>query len=276
MNMMKRKFDFKSYSKFLYLIFSIILVLLGQTTLGDRVKYPFAYIFSPIHVYGSNAGKKVNNWKEALIDASSYITEFNEMKEEIAKLKVENSEKLLDYNEYLSLKEQSSFLINEREYIQAKIITDNSQGSILINVGKENGIEIGDIVILGRVYIGMISDVSLYSSRVRLPLNPSSSFEVVVLPGSIDLNKENRIDSLVKSTGVVIGESDNILIENLGINSDVKEGDFVLIRDSRVEDIFVLGTLVGVSNNPASTNKSGFVSPIFDYGNILNVYVIKK
>ena len=122
----------------------------------------------------------------------------------------------------------------------------------------------------------MISDVSLYSSRVRLPLNPSSSFEVIVLPNTVDLNKENRIDSMVKSTGVVIGKSDNILIENMGINSEVKDGDFVLIRDSRVGDILVLGTLLGVSNNPASTNKSGFVSPIFDYGNILNVYILKK
>lgn len=274
--MMKKEFDLKSYSKFLYLIFSIILVLIGQTALGDRIKYPFSYVFSPIYVYGKNVAKEVNNWKEALIDASSYIQEFNEMKEEIAKLKVENSEKLLDYSEYLSLKEQSAFIINERQYIQAKIISDNSQGSILINVGKENGIEIGDIVILGKVYIGIISDVSLYSSRVRLPLNPSSSFEVIVVPGNIDLNKENRIDSLVQSSGVVMGKSDHILIENLGINSEVKDGDFVLIRDSRIGDIFVLGTLIGVSNNPASTNKSGFVSPIFDSGNIMNVYVIKK
>ncbi len=273
---MRKKFDLKSYSKLLFLIFSIVLVLLGQTALGDRIKYPFSYIFSPIHVYGSNVGKGVNNWKEALIDASSYIKEFNDMKEEIARLKVENSEKLLDYNEYLSLKEQSTFVVNEGKYIQAKIISNNMEGSILINIGKENGVEIGDIVILGRVYIGMISDVSLYSSRVRLPLNPSSSFEVIVLPNSVDLNKENRIDSMVKSTGVVIGKSDNILIENMGINSEVKDGDFVLIRDSRVGDILVLGTLLGVSNNPASTNKSGFVSPIFDYGNILNVYILKK
>lgn len=273
---MKKKLDLKSYSKLIYLIFSIVLVLLGQTNLGDRIKYPFSYIFSPIHVYGSNVGKKVNNWREALIDASSYINEFNDMKEEIAKLKVQNSEKLLDYNEYISLKEQSSFVVSEGKYIQAKIISSNTEGSILINVGKEKGIEVGDIVILGRVYIGMVSDVSLYSSRVRLPLNPSSSFEVIVLPNSVDLNKENRIDSLVKSSGVVIGKSDNILIENMGINSEVKDGDFVLIRDSRVGDILVLGTLIGVSNNPASTDITGFVSPIFDYGNILNVYVLSK
>lgn len=273
---MRKKFDLKSYSKLLFLIFSIVLVMLGQTILGDRIKYPFSYVFSPIHVSGSSAGKRVNNWKEALIDASSYIKEFNNMKEEIAKLKVENSEKLLDYDEYLSLKEQSTFITNEAKYIQAKIISNTSDGSILINVGKEKGIEVGDNVVLGRVYIGMVSDVTLYSSRVKLPLNPSSSFEVVVLPGSINLNKENRIDSMVKSIGVVIGKSDSILIENLGINSDVKDGDFVLIRDNRVGDLFVLGTLIGVSNNPASTNKSGFVSPIFDYGNILNVYVLKK
>ena len=59
----------------------------------------------------------------------------------------------------------------------------------------------------------------------------------------------------------------------MGINSNVEEGDLVLIRDDRVEDVLVLGTLVNVSSNPASTYKSGEVIGIFDYYNILTVFI---
>jgi len=59
----------------------------------------------------------------------------------------------------------------------------------------------------------------------------------------------------------------------MGINSNVEEGDLVLIRDDRVGDVLVLGILVNVSDNPASTYKSGEVIGIFDYYSILTVFV---
>jgi len=93
------------------------------------------------------------------------------------------------------------------------------------------------------------------------------------MPSTVDWNKEEKIDALIKSTGVVTGDLDKIIIENMGINSNVEEGDLVLIRDDRVGDVLVLGILVNVSSNPASTYKSGEVIGIFDYYSILTVFV---
>ncbi len=270
---MKRRFNIKNYNRLIYFFFCIILVLIGQSFLGDRIKYPFSYAFNPIYVFGNNTGKAVSDWRDALVDASSYIEEYNQMKEDIARLKIENSEKLLDYEEYIALKQHSSLLTSDNRYIEAKILNYKESGEVIINKGKESGIKKGDTVVLGRVFLGIVSDVGQTSSSVRLPYNVSSSFEVVIVPSSIDLNKENRVDSLIKSTGVVIGSVDNIKIENMGINSAVLDGDFVLLRDQRVGEILVLGTLIGVSKNPASTNKNGYVSPIFDYFNVLTVFV---
>ena len=70
-----------------------------------------------------------------------------------------------------------------------------------------------------------------------------------------------------------MGDLEGIRIENMGINSNVSDGDTVLIRDERVGSILILGTLIGVSQNPASTHKNGFVSPVFDYSNILTVFI---
>lgn len=265
--------EIKNYNRFIYLLFCITLLLIGQSFIGESIKYPFSYIFNPIYVFGSDTGGSVSSWRDALVDASSYIDEYNQMKEEIAILKIENSEKLIDYEEYIAFKEHSSMLTSQNKYIEAKILNYKENGELIINKGEDSGIKKGDIVLLGRVYIGTVSSIAISSSLVTLPFNKASSFEVVVVPSSIDLNKGSRIDSFVKSTGVVVGSTDNILIENMGINSNVSDGDYVLLRDERVGEILLLGTLVGVSKNPASTHKNGYVSPMFDASNILTVFI---
>ncbi len=271
---MKRKQNLKNYSNFFLLLFAAILVLLESFSVGDSIKYPFSYLFSPIYVAGSSAGKKVSDWNNALISASSYIDEYNRMKDEIAGLKAQNAEQFFNYEEYLSLKQNESIIEKENRYVKTKILNYTEDGNIIINSGSDQGIKKGDIVLLGRVYIGKVYNVGSTTSLVRLPLSKSSSFEVIVVSSTLDWNNEEKIDTLIKSTGVVTGNLDGIIIENMEINSSVQEGDLVLIRDDRVgSDVFVLGTLVNVSSNPASTYKSGNVVGIFDYFNILTVFV---
>lgn len=270
---MKKGNQIKNYSKVIYLFFCIVLVLVGQSFIGEGIKYPFSIIFNPVYVWASNMGSNVDEWKRALLDASSYIKEFKEMKEENAKLKIDNAQRLIEYEEYVSLKENASIVIPEKKYLESNILSYTKEGTLVINRGKKDGIKEGDIVVLGKVFIGTVSDINLNTSLVRLPFNDASSYEVVVIPSNIDLNINNRVDSLIKSSGVVIGSIDNIKIENMGINSNVTDGDTVLIRDERVGEVLILGTLIGVSKNPASTYKTGYVSPIFDYSNILTIFV---
>ncbi|MDY0096780.1 MAG: rod shape-determining protein MreC [Candidatus Dojkabacteria bacterium] len=272
---MKEGGEKKNYNQFVFLTISVLLLLLGLTSFGNILKYPFSYIFDPIHIFASDKGRSVSNWGEALLDASSYIEEYNSMKEEIARLKGDSTERILDYEEYKSLKEHISLISSEETYIESRVIYFTDTGEILINKGSDEGLKEGDVVTFGKIFIGTLSQVDRNSSLVRLPTNNSSTYEVVIVPGSIDLKKEFRVDSFVKSSGVVLGNLESMEIENMGINSNVSDGDTVLIRDERIGDILILGTLVGVSKNPASTHKNGFVSPIFDYSNILTVFVRK-
>ncbi len=241
--------------------------------MGDSIKYPFSIIFNPVYVWGSDIGGNINEWKKALLNASSYIKEYEGIKEENARLKIENAQRLIEYDEYISLKENSSTIVPERKYLESKILSSTDEGTLVINRGKKDGIKEGNTVVLGKVFIGTISDVNTNSSNVLLPFSNASSYEVVVIPSDINLNEMKRVDSLIKSSGVVLGSIENIKIENMGINSNVTDGDTVLIRDERIGDVLILGTLIGVSKNPASTYKTGYVSPIFDYSNILTVFV---
>ena len=262
-----------TYSYLFYIPVCIVFVLLGYTSFRDILDKGFSYVFSSIYEVATESGQRVLNWGEALSSASSYIEEYKLMQEEIARLKIEGAERLIDYEEYSALREQEEFLSKDSKYLESKIMKFDNQGDIIINVGRENGVQEGDIVSLGRAFVGRVFDVGENSSLVKLPLSKSSNFEVIVIDSEINLNEENRIDSLVKSKGVVSGAVDNILIENLSINADIKDGDLVLIRDVKVGDILLLGTLVNISKNPASTYREGLVLPIFDYSNLLTVFV---
>jgi len=54
---MKIKKELKNYSTFFYLLFAVILVLVGQSSAGESIKYPFSYLFTPTYIAGSNAGQ---------------------------------------------------------------------------------------------------------------------------------------------------------------------------------------------------------------------------
>ena len=92
-----------------------------------------------------------------------------------------------------------------------------------------------------------------------------------------NLSKLSTLCANVFTTGipltVVVGTADGIRVENISSTAEVKEGDVVLMNDSRVGSHLVIGYLVSISDNPSSTSKSGYVSPIVDYDSLLTVFV---
>jgi cell shape-determining protein MreC len=57
------------------------------------------------------------------------------------------------------------------------------------------------------------------------------------------------------------------------MNSGVVNGDVVMVNDSKVGENLVLGTVVALSEDPATTTRSGYVSPVVDYYDLINVFV---
>ncbi len=273
--MYKPALKIKSFQSVILLVLGLVFVLLGRFTLISFVREPFSYIFSPIAINASSVGKSISNWSYALFDASSYIDEFETLKGEFFTLKSKEFT-AMDYEEYLSLKENSSVKIPDAQYLLSKSLSFSDRGEITLDVGKNDGVKEGQVVLIGNVFVGVISSVDESGSLVRLPTNRSSSYEVVVLPSSFSENETLPLDGYVKSSGVISGVLEGIKIENIGINSEVSDGDLVVIRDERIGQLLVVGHVVGLSNNPAATSKSGFVSPIFDYSNLLTVFVRTK
>jgi cell shape-determining protein MreC len=236
----------------------------------NSFKTPFVYVFEPISFTASDLKNSISNLGTVLFSASSYIEEYEDLKKEVIELS-SNRDQILNYEEFNSLKESTNVFIPEDRYVLSKALGITEKGDLYINTGNKDGIKEGNIVSVGNVFVGVVSSTEHSSSLVTLPTSRTSVYEVVILPS--DIEKINSLDGYIKSRAVIAGGPDGIKIENIGSNADISDGDIVVIRDERVDQLLVVGRVVSLSKNPAATSKSGFVSPIFDYANLLTVFV---
>lgn len=268
--MKKSIIKIKYFQPLILLFLGVVLLLLNRFSFVSSFKVPFSYVFEPVFVAAENVSNSLSNWGKALFSASLYIDEYEKLKEENIEL-ASVKEQILNYEEYNALKESNSITVSEGNFVLSKVLGMNKGRDLYINTGTIDGVSEGDTVFVGNVFIGIVVDVNRSSSLVRLPANRTSTYEVIILPS--DVEEVEGLDRYVKSHAVVTGGLDGIRIENIGINANVQDGDMVVIRDERIGDLFILGRVVSLSNNPAATSKSGFVSPIFDYANLLTVFV---
>lgn len=268
--MKKTVFKIRYLQPIVLFVLGIIFILLNRFSFTNSFTSVFSYVFEPISFVASDVKASVSNWGSALFSASSYIEEYTELKKKVVELS-SDKERILDYEELNSLKESTGVVVPGKKFVLSKSLGMTPKGDLYINTGSKDGIKEGDVVLVGTVFVGVISSVEHSSSLVTLPTSVSSTYEAVVLPA--DVEKVSNLDGYIKSRAVISGSPDGIKIENIGSNADVSDGDKVVIRDQRVNELLVVGSVVSLSKNPAATSKSGFVSPVFDYTNLLTVYV---
>jgi len=260
----------KSLQPILLLLLGLLLLLIGRLPFSSYIRTPVAYIFEPVSFVARDISYSVSNWGKALFDASTYIDEYRALKEEVAELRA-SKEIFIDYEQYNTLKKNSSIIIPEYKYVVSKVLGMSEKGDLYLNTGVKDGLKVGDVVSIGNIFVGVISSLDRSGSLVRLPVNRMSTYEVVIVPANFE-DIEN-LDGYIKSRAVITGSLDGIRIENIGANSEVSDGDIVVLRDERIGDLLIVGRVVALSKNPAATSRSGFVSPSLDYANLLSVFV---
>ena len=154
----------------------------------------------------------------------------------------------------------------------AKVLNGEEYDFLRINKGESSGVVVGDVVTLGNMFVGIVTGVDRESSLVRLATNRSSNLEVIVVKKGVEEGKV-REDISVLARGVVNGSADGIRIENIAMDADISNGDVVVVNDSKVGEYLILGYLVGLSENPAATSRTGYVSSIVDYNRLVTVFV---
>lgn len=246
---------------------SILLLFLNSVGWLNGTKSGVSYILGPVYTTSSNLAIGIREFFTTVVNISEFREEYNEMKIEIAEHEISNMSYQVLLDENADLKTQLNLANKEYKYIQSKVLDHIETDYMIVNKGSKDGVKKGNVLVLGEAFLGVTIEVGQYTSKVRLPISKSNFLEAYII--SSNQETEQRI----LSKAVVSGSSDGIRIENIGMNSGVKNGDIVIVNDSKVGENLVLGTVVGLSEDPATTTRTGYVSPAVDYYDLINVFI---
>jgi len=233
---------------------------------NDSLKYVVHWVSDPVIVGSENAGKAISNYFSIFIDIPQTQRELNDLR-----VKVFNYESKIGYTlileeENRSLRKELNLGNKEHKYVEAKVLGKVQDNTMKVNVGENQGIEIGDTVSLGYNFIGIVMETTEDISTIRLPYSQSSTLEVWVASES-DKSK-------ILSRAVVKGsEGEYMIIENISKKADIDKGDYVIVKDEKVVDNLVLGKISELNLDPASTSINGRVLPIVDFELLVSIFI---
>ena len=150
--------------------------------------------------------------------------------------------------------------------IVARVIGEESTNfldSILIDLGRIHGVEVGMPVVTDRGLVGRISDVTDTASKILLLTDPSSSASTLL--GASRLN------------GVVSGApGGELIMDFIPQGPTFEEGETVLTSGlgGRFPKGIVVGTVSRIDSQPNAVFQRAVVEPSVDFGSLELVLVI--
>lgn len=275
--MKKQKKAFTLADKNLFLPIAIVVMLLLIFLDGTKVLQPLragvSFLFQPISVDGSDLGSKINKKFGIIAQISKFQKEFNQMKLDMYEKDVNNSYFVVLQEERDALQKQLDLGNKENKYLMAKVLGEERTKSLRLNKGNSDGVNVGDAVSLGNLFLGVVDRVDEYSSKVMLPTVKGSSYEVFITKVGVEKSVVRKGGVQILSKAVIQGAGDHIRIENISTTSNVEDGDVVVISDPKVGDYLVVGKVVGLSSNPAETSRSGRVEMMLDSRYLMSVFI---
>ena len=254
------------------ILVGVIFVLLDSIGLVTSLRNGISYVFEPVSYNGVEVGTGIRRYFQNFVKMSEFMEDYNNLKMDMYEKDINNSYYLLLKEENDSLRKQLNLSDVSKKYIACKVLGKNDSEYIKINAGSDDGVKQDNVVSIGNVYVGQVIKSDKTGSLVKLPLSKGSNFEAIITQRGVeDAVISSEVPILSKA--VVIGTGNGIKVENMSTDANVKEGDVVVINDEKIGSYLVLGYLVGLSDNPANTSKTGYVNPLIDYDNLITVFV---
>ncbi len=137
---------------------------------------------------------------------------------------------------------------------------------LVIDQGSENGIKQNMTVVEGKQFVGRIGSVSPRYSLVDLPL--SSDFSTV------------GDTSLTNAEGIIKGEGDFILFDDVLITDSLKKDDVVVTKGNvqangvGIEPGYIVGKIVAVSRVESRPFQNAELQSFVDFSKLSQVFVV--
>jgi rod shape-determining protein MreC len=250
-----------------FIILSIFFLLLDSIGVIGILYDVTALITVPIRLELKSLNKEVNDIFGAIGKMSSLSKENEILREENVSL-IEQSSQLEEYKYEIDiLKEQ----LELKEKVQGKLIEARVIGSdvslesaLQLNVGRQDGVEEGDIAIFGKYAVGRVIRSEHDTSKISLITSPSSNIPV--------RGQTNRAVGLVKGK---VG----FTLKMIDILPDEKVEEGEIIVTSGVESPFPAGLIIGivdsVNENPAFATQEADIEAQIDFSRLDYIYIMK-
>ena len=186
--------------------------------------------------------KKILQFKDIIKNHYILYNNYDEIKNELEKLKSEKLEIIFLEEENKRLKKTIDEYIYNSEELVAKVLIDKDSPflkSIIVNKGSKDSVKLGMAVLDGNYLVGKIVEVNYSTSRALMISDLNSKIPVSIEPGNIQ--------SILSGTGKRNGKIEYV-------ESEILIDDGSIVYTSGSGNIFKSGIPIGIFNK--NENKS--------------------
>lgn len=274
-----KKFKHKIKTKYmLWALSGVCVVFMGISILlpnvRNKMKEAVSYVVTPVQKGINHMGMWFVDKTDTLKELDEVLAENEQLQQKLDELTEENS--MLVQNKY-ELERLRALLDLSNDYpdyekTAARVIAKESGNwfhSFTIDVGKNQGIEVGMNVISGGGLVGIVTEVGANSAVVESIIDDgynvsgkcASSSDLCIVNGDLSLMGKGLLQ-----------------LTNIMKDSTIKEGDMILT--SHISSKYLPGILIGyvteVTEDSNDLTKSGYLIPAVDFEHIEEVLVIKQ
>ena len=206
-----------------------------KALINDGITYSIHVVNTPVK-FVSNLGSLARQYFNFNI-----ILENKKLKDEVEQLNAEKKELQFFKNENDNLKRVLG-IKNKDDYVSiyAKIIhedTNEFAKNLILSIGSNEGVQLGQAIVLNNVYLGKISEINLFSSKAMIITDLNSRVPVVI--------PSRGVNAILKGNGLAGAQllflPQNAVLENndqiytSGTDGIIKEGLYIgkIITDNK-------------------------------------------
>lgn len=274
----KEKFTLPSkYLLFLLTIFcmSIMIISFNTNLVNIPLNTTAGYLLVPFQSGIAEIGSWISDRSDELLELRDVLEENQRLKEELARLSIENTKfqqeryELQELRELLKLDKEYS----EYEKIGAKIISRGSSNwfsSFVINKGSNDGVQLNCNVMAGSGLVGRVTDVGPNYAKVTSIIQDNHNVSGMLLSTG---------DHLIVTGDLSTMPDGMITFSKLADREDkVSVGDKIVT--SNISDHYLPGILIGyitdIKTDSNNLTKSGTLTTAVDFEHLENVLVIME
>ena len=187
--------------------------------------------------------KKILQFKDIIKNHYILYDNYDEIKNELEKLKSEKLEIIFLEEENKRLKKTIDEYIYNSEELVAKVLIDKDSPflkSIIVNKGSKDSVKLGMAVLDGNYLVGKIVEVNYSTSRALIISDLNSKIPVSIEPGNIQ--------SILSGTGKRNGKIEYV-------ESEILIDDGSIVYTSGSGNIFKSGIPIGIFNKNENTSE---------------------